>query len=228
MFISVHFLSKFLFPLLLRKRFAKLGPKARTELVSKCVSLVHSVTMIFLGVRVLLAQSKRDILILREKDSIYQCISFSLAYFIYDLAVSIVHFKYFGPDSLVHAVAAFVLYFAIMVEALPAYFGIMGIFLEVSTVFLNPFWILDRIQLFPKACSVLVALFAVSFFFCRVVYGPIISWMICRHLWQSGERFALLVVGAGLVVLNLLNYYWFLLILKKIKRRSAAVPKVQK
>ena len=100
-------------------------------------------------------------------------------------------------------------------------------FLQFSSIFFN----LVRADFLTAAQSnINLMMFVVSFFLCRVVFGPWSWWQIVKVLFDEGlseEALACAPTGhryfvslSG-IVFHVLNGYWFYKILQKVQRKFA-------
>jgi hypothetical protein len=95
----------------------------------------------------------------------------AVSYFLWDIVVCTVHYKYVGPAFMFHACACFSVY---LLSFMPVYQFYVGIALmyEWSTIFLKVHWFCDKVgltgSLFQKLNGMVLLL---VFFGVRIVYG---------------------------------------------------------
>jgi hypothetical protein len=105
----------------------------------------------------------------------------AVSYFIWDIVVCIVHYKYVGAPFLFHACACFSVYLLSFIPVYQFYVGI-ALMYEWSTIFLKVHWFCDKVgltgSLFQKANGLILLL---VFFSVRIVFGTywtVIFWSI--------------------------------------------------
>jgi len=124
-----------------------------------------------------------------------------------------------GREFLAHGIATFTV-MTIFVELNASSIILPMLVMEISTILLacirGTFWT-STMQIFIQA------LFAVSFFFCRVIFTPISYYEIVTtmhtHQGHCYPRFLFYVTLLFGAFFNCLNAYWFIKILKKISRK---------
>lgn len=123
------------------------------------------------------------------------------------------------------------------------YYGCIFILWELSTPFLNIHWFMDKLNMTGSRAQLYngMALLC-SFFSCRLVYGTYQSVRVFRDVWfavQSSPQMASLqkptmhfanehstvplwlstVYLASNITLNGLNFYWFVMMVKAVRKR---------
>ena len=166
---------------------------------------------------------KQDTLYSQTRDS-QTCMSLAAGYFLYDLFICIYRYSENGPAFFLHGFVCCLAYAYPILSGHLHYMGASFLMWEISTPFLYFRWYLIKAG---KGHTMLMhianMLFAVAFFGCRIVYGPIMSW----NFWKSsGLDLANPRVVDGIpsavtysyrtamFVLNGLNYYWFTAIIR--------------
>lgn len=145
------------------------------------------------------------------------CIVLASGYFIYDVFICLMRYGENGPEFLLHGVLCSLAYGFPVLSGCLHRMGAAFLMWELSTPFLYLRWVLlksgrgeTRLMGFANAA------FALTFFGCRVVYGPIMSY----DFWQTTQKelahpkggIPVEVIYAyyvAMVTLNSLNYYWF-------------------
>ena len=165
-----------------------------------------------------------------SEDSVW-CIQVASAYFIYDTYICVFRFAENGLPFLVHGILCCLAYMYPLVTHKMHYQGAAFLLWECSTPFLYMRWVFikargdvigsRRKQVWQDRANVL---FALAFFLCRIVGGPWQSWAFYRAtVWDLGRGRGLagqIPVGvvwgyrAAMVVLNGLNYFWFVSIVR--------------
>jgi hypothetical protein len=251
-------LSTKLFP----QHYPQLTRRTRISWDAHVVSLVQSLLINVLALWVLFADTDRTTMTREERVWGYTGGSGMLqglfiGYFIWDLAMSLVHFTVFGPGALAHAVCALSVY-TVGFRPFIHYYSPIFILWELSTPFLNFHWFFDKIKMTGSRAQLINGIALLSTFFgVRLVWGAYQSTRVARDLLQSlntapsvaallsieGEtipevmRFvtsettaplwAVLAVVLSNLVLNSLNFYWFRLMIKAVTKRFVKKPDIK-
>ncbi|KAF0275109.1 hypothetical protein FOG50_04044 [Hanseniaspora uvarum] len=142
-------------------------------------------------------------------------------YFLWDMLIS----AYCStPAFMIHGVVSFTVY-SIGLSKFINYYACVFLIFELSNPFLNIRWFANHYQ---KSNNILAraneAIFMLMFFLCRIVWGltQIIILLIdfsqiyTRKDFQTGHA---LVITIGNIILNILNTYWFLIMVKIAKKK---------
>ena len=115
---------------------------------------------------------KQDTLYAHSSESL-TCMALAVGYFMYDVYICIWRYSENGFEYLIHAVLCCLAYLYPIYSNHLNYMGAAFLMWEGSTPFLYLRWyILKSGRGSTKYMSIANALFALSFFCCRVVYGP--------------------------------------------------------
>ena len=149
--------------------------------------------------------------VLNEKITILAC-----GYFLWDMVIS----AYCStPAFMVHGVVSFTVY-SIGLSHFINYYAAVFLFFELSNPFLNLRWFANH---YKKSDNILAKLneitFMVMFFVCRIAWGFLQIGLLITDftLTYTDPRFQMvhaLVITSGNFVLNILNLYWFMIMLK--------------
>ncbi|KAF4986822.1 hypothetical protein FDECE_15755 [Fusarium decemcellulare] len=163
-------------------------------------------------------------------------------YFLWDLVVTSFNLDVFGLGTLAHAVAALLVY-SLGFRPFLNYYACVFILWELSTPFLNVHWFMDKVGMTGTRTQLyngLMLLF--TFFSCRLVYGTYSSFCVFRDLWagiNANPQIATLTtpamsfahqdstvpvwLGAAYLASNLtlnsLNFYWFFMMIRAVRKR---------
>lgn len=142
-------------------------------------------------------------------------------YFLWDMLIS----AYCStPAFMVHGVVSFTVY-SIGLSKFINYYACVFLIFELSNPFLNIRWFANHYQ---KSNNILAkvneAVFMLVFFFCRIVWGFTqmaillidFSGVYARQDFQMGHA---LVISLGNIVLDILNTYWFLIMIKIARKK---------
>jgi hypothetical protein len=170
--------------------------------------------------------------------------AFAAGYFLWDLKVSVVHFKVLGPGSLVHAVVALAVTL-LGFRPFANYYGINLVFMELSTPFLNLHWFFDKLGMTGSTAQLVNGILLIMTFGASRLnwglYQNICLWKdimrALRHKESIITKLELPYVAGGMIlnshlpvwlaylyvggttVLTLLNFYWFWQMVKAVRKR---------
>lgn len=103
---------------------------------------------------------------------------------------------------------------------------LLHLLFELSTPFLHIRWFLIQFELSGNIFATINDyVFVITFFFCRVVTGPIISYYYLSATWNDPTEFYHFAYVPCNITANLLNYYWFQFILRSALVASPAEKK---
>jgi len=156
----------------------------------------------------------------RASPASHRCIQVASSYFVYDTYICLFRFAENGMPFLLHGVLCCLAYSYPLISGNMHFQGACFLMWELSTPFLYLRWFLIKARcrdVRKKAAwqGVANALFAVAFFACRIVYGPVMSYQYYVasqwDLGRGGEIPKGVVYGyhTAMLVLNGLNYWWF-------------------
>jgi hypothetical protein len=147
-------------------------------------------------------------------------VAFTIGYFFWDLVICIIDFKNYGPAFLIHAIICLSCF---IMGLTPIMLGYAPVFLlyEASTIFLTGHWLLEKTNTPPKILLANDLLLVITFFSVRLVWGGWQSMRILADLyWKSNEipKLAIVIIGAGIVCMSILNNFWFVKIVLSVKK----------
>ena len=150
-----------------------------------------------------------------------KCIAVASAYFFYDVYICITRFSENGFPFLIHGVLCSLAYAYPLLSGNMHYQGACFLMWELSTPFLYLRWFLIKTNRSNGTLmSIANVLFALAFFGCRIVAGPILSW----EFYQASAEEISSPIGVrdnpiplnllygyrgAMLILNGLNFYWF-------------------
>lgn len=150
-----------------------------------------------------------------------KCISVASAYFFYDMYICVTRFSENGLPFLIHGLLCSLAYAYPLLSGNMHYQGACFLMWELSTPFLYLRWFLIKTNRTDGSLmSIANVLFALAFFGCRIVAGPILSW---EYYQASGREISSprafkdnaipynVIYGyrVAMFILNGLNFYWF-------------------
>lgn len=160
----------------------------------------------------------------------------TVGYFVWDLAVCLLHFDLFGFGFLLHAFAAFVVFTCTLrpycLPWVPAF-----LLFEASTPFVNINWFASRLPagtVSDKVVAINGLLLLVVFFVVRILWGFYAVSLVSMDMWatldQASLFFPAVILGLNMS-LNVLNTYWFykmvMIAKKKFLASKVKTPKLE-
>ncbi|KAL6930250.1 uncharacterized protein HGUI_01601 [Hanseniaspora guilliermondii] len=146
-------------------------------------------------------------------------------YFLWDMMIS----AYCStPAFMVHGVVSFTVY-SIGLSGFINYYACVFLIFELSNPFLNIRWFANH---YGKSNNILAKInevvFMLVFFLCRIIWGftQIIILLIDFSKMNTRKDFQLghaLIISIGNIVLDILNTYWFLIMIKIAKKKILGV-----
>ncbi|KAL9621445.1 MAG: hypothetical protein Q9160_004088 [Pyrenula sp. 1 TL-2023] len=196
--LSTHF-----FP----NHYPKLNSRTRINWDVHVVSLVQSVIINALSLWVILFDSERASMNNVERiygytGAIGLAQAFGVGYFLWDLIVSTIHFRIFGPGLWAHALAACWV-FSFGFRPFLNYYGPTFLLYELSSPFLNVHWFCDKLDLTGSPLQWYNGMALIgSFFGARLIWGNWQSVLCFRDIWNAvnlpvGGAAASSVTGTG-------------------------------
>ncbi|KAH6918382.1 TLC domain-containing protein [Coprinopsis sp. MPI-PUGE-AT-0042] len=153
-------------------------------------------------------------------DRIGQAYAVALGYFVWDTLDAVYNFTDVG--FVIHGVACSLIY-AMSFRPFVAYFGIRCLLWEISTIFLNIHWFLDKTNRTGTNLQLVNGgLLLFSFFSIRMVYGGSVCYNFFKVLLNVHDQvpwFYALVFGGGNFALQGLNWLWFSKMITAIRKR---------
>ena len=221
--VILHVLSVVAFPTLFPGQFPLLSARTQAKFHPKLVSLLFSLIIVCYAWPIVFSPSFQE---MREKDwllgynayasGVY---SLALSYFVYDVVVTLYNGD--GKEFLAHALLCMLVY-AQTFKPFMTFHGAGLLMFEASTPFLHFRWFLLQLGFSKSRLYLWSSLaFAATFFVSRIIWGFFISIQGLIFLQDFKDQVGMPVFYfthlAGLT-LNLLNLYWFTIIIRKKRR----------
>lgn len=249
LFYSIIFypISPILSRILAPKHYISLSRKRRLNWDAHVVSMVQSLLINGLAIWVMIVDNERAAMTWEERvwgytgaTSMIQ--GLAAGYFAWDLVVTSFNMDVFGPGTLAHAIAALLVY-SLGFRPFVNYYGCIFILWELSTPFLNIHWFMDKLDMTGSRAQLYNGfLLLFTFFSCRLVYGTYQSARVIGDIWTAVDRnpppasLDSAVMGfanrsstvpawlgaiylASNLTLNGLNFYWFIMMVKAVRKR---------
>ncbi|KAI1065354.1 hypothetical protein LB507_000645 [Fusarium sp. FIESC RH6] len=240
-------ISPWISNLLAPEHYSKLSRKRRLNWDAHVVSMVQSCLINALAIWVMFVDTEMSNMQWEERIWGYTggagfIQALAAGYFLWDLVVTSLNFDVFGVGTLAHAVAALLVY-SLGFRPFLNHYACVFILWELSTPFLNVHWFMDKLNMTGSKAQLyngLALLF--TFFSCRLVYGTYSSFRVYRDVWSAinvnPDMKALMMptmsfahpnstvpmwIGvaylASNVTLNSLNFYWFFMMIRAVRKR---------
>ncbi|KAG0705090.1 DUF887-domain-containing protein [Suillus ampliporus] len=213
--------SEVLFPV----SYGKAGKRARNNWDIRVASLVHALIIIFLTGRCLNLPSLNENRAFGWHDDAGFVIAVATGYFIWDTLESIIHFSDIG--FVFHAISCLLIYGLAFTPFVP-YYGVRFLFWELSTVFLNIHWFMDKTGKTGSALQLVNGIvLLVTFFFVRCVWGAKMSYdffVTLNGVYDQVLTPYVIIYGVGNVLLQGLNWFWFAKMIAALTKRFQGKP----
>ncbi|KAF9246437.1 DUF887-domain-containing protein [Melanogaster broomeanus] len=225
-FAVVHFslspaVNKVLFPV----SYGRANKRTRRIWDAHVVSLIHAFVVVVLASRCLQEKSLEEDRAFGSHSNATFTVAIAIGYFMWDAVVSIIHFTDIG--FVVHGVACLSI-FLLGARPFAQYYAMRFLLWEVSTIFLDIHWILDKTG---KTGSTLQLIngFALlgAFFSVRLIWGGMMSYDFLVTLNGVYGKLPLIyavVYGPSNIMLNGLNWFWFTKMISALRKRFDTKP----
>lgn len=185
----------------------------------KCASTIHSIVAVNFAIRILMNDyiwSHRISFISNESQLLS---NFTCGYFLYDMALCSIRFKYVGSMFLGHAILAFAINLISITSGVGHFYTAAFIVWETSTPFVNIRYFMNKlgVHVFEKINNVLIML---AFLICRIIWGSFIYYILVIDTVYESEGLLLKMPIFIAFFMNAMNYYWFYKIVKVASRRA--------
>ncbi|KAG1903779.1 DUF887-domain-containing protein [Suillus fuscotomentosus] len=213
--------SSALFPV----SYGKAGKRARNNWDIRVASLVHAILIVFLAGRCLNLPSLDQNRAFGWHEDAGFLIAIATGYFIWDTLESIIHFSDIG--FVFHGISCLLIYSLSFTPFVP-YYAVRFLFWELSTVFLNIHWFLDKTGKTGSALQLVNGIVLITTFFCvRCIWGAMMSYDFFVTLDSVYDQILtpyLIIYGGGNVLLQGLNWFWFTKMIAALVKRFQGKP----
>ncbi|KAI8086625.1 TLC domain-containing protein [Halteromyces radiatus] len=148
--------------------------------------------------------------------------SISCGYFLWDTFVAIHYIKHQGISMVCHGIASFAV-FIFGYKPFVNYYGAIFLMYELSTIFLNFNWFMDKIGWTGTKAQLINGIFLIlSFFGARIVFGIYMTIQMWTDIYAVKELVPLryiVVYGSANFATVCLNLYWFRLMINMLRKR---------
>ncbi|KAG2116614.1 DUF887-domain-containing protein [Suillus discolor] len=213
--------SSALFPV----SYGKAGKRTRNNWDIRVASLVHAILIVFLAGRCLNLPSLDQNRAFGWHEDAGFLIAIATGYFIWDTLESIIHFSDVG--FVFHGISCLLIYGLSFTPFVP-YYAVRFLFWELSTVFLNIHWFLDKTGKTGSALQLVNGIVLITTFFCaRCIWGAMMSYdffMTLDSVYDQVLTPYLIIYGGGNVLLQALNWFWFTKMITALVKRFQGKP----
>ncbi|RSL70519.1 hypothetical protein CEP54_001663 [Fusarium duplospermum] len=240
-------ISPWISNLLAPEHYSKLPRKRRLNWDAHVVSMVQSCLINGLAIWVMFTDNEIKNMTWEERIWGYTGAAgfiqaLAAGYFLWDLVVTSLNLDVFGLGTLAHAIAALLVY-SLGFRPFLNYYACVFILWELSTPFLNVHWFMDKVGMTGTRAQLyngLMLLF--TFFSARLVYGTYMSFSVFQDVWAginthpNVEALATQTMTfahedstvpvwlgaaylASNITLNSLNFYWFFMMIRAVRKR---------
>ncbi|KAI4294249.1 hypothetical protein K525DRAFT_244259 [Schizophyllum commune Loenen D] len=199
------------------------GRRGRNAWNIHVVSMVHALIVVPLAMRCLYSPSLAANRIHGWDYDAAIAHSVAVGYFLWDTADAIINFVDLG--FVAHGMACLLVY-GLSYRPFVLYYGVRCLLWEISTIFLNIHWFLDKLgKTGSTAQKINGALLLASFFGVRIVYGGMVSAQFLTELYtirRDVSTTVCVVYGGGNILLQGLNWFWFFKMIQAFQKRFSA------
>ncbi|KAI8343075.1 TLC domain-containing protein [Chlamydoabsidia padenii] len=151
--------------------------------------------------------------------------SISCGYFLWDTFVALHYIKYQGISMVCHGIASFAV-FIFSYKPFVNYYGAIFLMYELSTIFLNFNWFMDKIGWTGTRAQLINGIFLIlAFFSARVVFGIYMTIQMWTDIYAVKELVPfryIAVYGSANFATVCLNLYWFKMMINMLRKRFPA------
>ncbi|KAG1756407.1 DUF887-domain-containing protein [Suillus paluster] len=205
--------------------YGKAGKRARNNWDIRVASFVHAIIIIFLAGRCLTLPSLNENRAFGWDENAGFVIAVATGYFIWDTLESIIHFSDIG--FVFHGISCLLIYGFAFTPFVP-YYGVRFLFWELSTVFLNIHWFLDKTGKTGSTLQLVNGIVLIAtFFFVRCLWGAKMSYdffVTLNGVYDQVSTPYVIIYGGGNVLLQGLNWFWFAKMIAALTKRFQGKP----
>ncbi|OZJ02451.1 hypothetical protein BZG36_04399 [Bifiguratus adelaidae] len=215
-------ISRTISPYLFPKSFARMKGYQKTSFHIHVVSFLHAAILCTFSFPLFWNETLMADHVFGYDPNATDIHSLATGYFLWDAFTALKYHKDQGIGMVMHGVCAFTV-FILSYRPFINYYGAVFIMFELSTIFLNINWFMDKLGYTGSKAQLINGIILLSAFFgVRVIFGTYMSYwtfvdiFAAKHLvptWLTS------IYLAANTVHNILNYYWFYLMIKMLAKR---------
>ncbi|KAG9318568.1 DUF887-domain-containing protein [Chiua virens] len=211
-------ISRAVFPV----SYTKADKRTRRNWDVHVVSLVHALVATLLASRCLHVKSLDEDRAFGTYPDASFLFAIALGYFMWDAFESIFHFSDIG--FVIHGVACLAI-FVLGSRPFVHYYAVRFLLWEVSTIFLNINWFLDKLGKTGSKLQLANGVALLSSFFCvRLVWGGKMSYdffVTLNGIYTEIPLLYIMLYGTSNLMLQGLNWFWFTKMISALRKRFA-------
>ncbi|QSL65291.1 hypothetical protein MERGE_002600 [Pneumocystis wakefieldiae] len=148
--------------------------------------------------------------------------SLACGYFLWDTITSFRYISLFGIAICLHGTAALSV-FLFSYKPFLMYYGLAFLAFEFSTPFLNIHWFFNKTRMMGGICQLINGIILlIVFFLVRIVWGLYAAFNVFSDIYSNLDIvpvYLIVVYLTANILLNILNFYWYLKMLSVLKKR---------
>jgi len=165
----------------------------------------------------------------KEVDLYCKAVSISIGYFIWDIIYCIWDYKKGGIGFVIHGICAFLIYVFTFKHPVLSHYSILYLNYEISTIFLNFYWILDKLELTGSFLQLVVSyMLLVTFFLVRIAFGSVTIVKLLHDIIFERKVCSVylsLYFFINIIPMQTLNFIWFYKMLRSVYRHFIKTSK---
>jgi hypothetical protein len=207
------------------KTYIKNNTSSINKYSEKFTSTVHTMASIYFALNVIVNSNSWENRAFYIDNYSVSLSYVSCGYFLYDILMILFTWQHENFNVkrtfLIHGVSCLLINLFPLIYKFGHFYNAVFIMWELSTPFLNMRWFLK--DLYNKDNIIIDLLFVFTFFTSRIVWGTFFSCLLLSDIYNDkwmmiqSNRSVFPYIGAScaIIMMNYLNYYWFLLIFRK-------------
>ncbi|ORE07948.1 DUF887-domain-containing protein [Rhizopus microsporus var. microsporus] len=221
-FTIVYEISRILSPVLFPKTFQFFKGYNAPNWHIHVVSTVHCIAVVVGSFFILFDNSLEHDRVFGYTKWAADIYSISCGYFLWDTITAIYFYKDQGISMVLHGIASFSV-FIFSFRPFVNYYGAIFLMYELSTIFLNFHWFMDKIGWSGSRIQLINGVvLLLTFFGARVVFGTVMSVKMWIDIYAVKDHVPLrywIVYGSANFATSCLNFWWFSRMIKMLRKR---------
>ncbi|KAG1141495.1 hypothetical protein G6F37_006467 [Rhizopus arrhizus] len=221
-FAIVYEISRLFSPILFPKTFQFFKGYNAPNWHVHVVSTVHCITVVIGSFFIFADKSLNQDRVFGYTKWAADIYSVSCGYFLWDTIIAIYFFKEQGISMVLHGMAAFSV-FIFSFRPFVNYYGAIFLMYELSTIFLNFHWFMDKIGWTGSRIQLVNgAILLLTFFGARILFGTYMSFKMWNDIYLVKDQVPLrywIVYGSANFVTTCLNFWWFSQMIQMLRKR---------
>ncbi|KAI9096989.1 TLC domain-containing protein [Phlyctochytrium arcticum] len=202
--------------------FSQLTPRKKEDWAMHIVSFAHSVLICYLATGVLGSETLKKDRLFGYDEQAGRVYSVACGYFLWDAIICLKNIRTNGIGFAMHGVSCLAV-FLLSFKPFLMYYGGWFLLFELSTPFLNIHWFCDKTGRSGSRLQLINGLILLAVFFgARIVLGFYSSYHFYLDMQDQSDRISTVnkvVYFVANVLLNSLNVFWFIKMVKAVRSR---------